>query len=93
MRHCLFAAMIGLCFAAVAGCSADSPTADSPRADSTAAGDAFVGAFTVALCEGLPPAEALCLAAAAGALATTVRGAQPSLPPRPAIERLAARDR
>ena len=61
--------------------------------DSTAAGDAFVGALTVALCEGRPAAEALRLAAAAGALATTVRGAQPSLPRRPAIERLAARDR
>jgi ribokinase len=58
--------------------------------DSTAAGDAFVGALTVALCEGRPAAEALRLAAAAGALATTVRGAQPSLPRRPAIERLAA---
>jgi ribokinase len=50
--------------------------------DTTAAGDAFVGAFAVALAEGLPPAEALRRGNAAGALTVTRHGAQPSLPTR-----------
>jgi ribokinase len=58
--------------------------------DSTAAGDAFAGAFAVALCEGKRPAEAAAWGCAAGALACTVLGAQPSLPQREAIARLAA---
>lgn len=57
--------------------------------DATAAGDAFVGALAVALAEGRPPREALRWASAAGALATTIAGARPSLPPRQRIERLA----
>ncbi|NJO06622.1 MAG: ribokinase, partial [Chloroflexaceae bacterium] len=56
--------------------------------DTTAAGDAFVGAFAVALAEGLAPHEALRRGAAAGALAATQLGAQPSLPQRAAIERM-----
>ncbi len=54
--------------------------------DTTAAGDAFVGAFAVALAEGRQPAEALRWGTAAGALATTHSGAQPSLPTREEIE-------
>ena len=57
-------------------------------ADTTAAGDAFVGAFAVALAEGRTPAEALRWGNAAGALAVTAAGAQPSLPTRSAIEAL-----
>ena len=53
--------------------------------DATAAGDAFVGTFAVALAEGLPAQEAVRWGAAAGALATTQVGAQPSLPARDAI--------
>jgi len=54
--------------------------------DTTAAGDAFVAAFSVALCEGQPLAKALRFANAAGALAVTCLGAQPSLPSREKVE-------
>lgn len=54
--------------------------------DTTAAGDAFVAAFGVALCEGQPLSEALRFANAAGALAVTKLGAQPSLPSREEVE-------
>lgn len=53
--------------------------------DTTAAGDAFVGGFAVALAEGLPLAEAVRWGNAAGALAATKLGAQPSLPNRSAL--------
>lgn len=56
--------------------------------DTTAAGDAFVGAFAVALSEGRSPVEAATWGCAAGALACTVLGAQPSLPTRSAVLRL-----
>lgn len=48
--------------------------------DSTAAGDAFNGALAAALVRGFLPDQAADWAAAAGALATTIPGAQPSLP-------------
>ena len=54
--------------------------------DTTAAGDAFVGAFTVALNEGLPIRPAAAWANAAGALAVTRAGAQPSLPTRAELD-------
>ncbi len=50
--------------------------------DATGAGDAFVGAICVALLEGMDPEAALTFACAAGALAATRPGAQPSLPTR-----------
>lgn len=50
--------------------------------DTTAAGDAFVGGFAVALAESKPLAEAVRWGNAAGALAATRLGAQPSLPER-----------
>lgn len=59
--------------------------------DSTAAGDAFVAAFAVALSEGKPAGEAARWGCAAGGLACTVLGAQPSLPSRDAVERLVER--
>ncbi|MEO0998284.1 MAG: PfkB family carbohydrate kinase, partial [Pseudomonadota bacterium] len=50
--------------------------------DTTGAGDCFTAALTVALAEGQAAEAALTFACAAGALATTVPGAQPSLPDR-----------
>ena len=48
--------------------------------DSTAAGDAFNGAFALALSWGWQPSDALDLAVHAASLSVTLRGAQPSLP-------------
>ena len=56
--------------------------------DAVGAGDAFVGAITVALLDGMDPGEALRFACAAGALAATRPGAQPSLPTRDEVEGL-----
>ncbi len=57
-----------------------------PVVDTTAAGDAFVGAFAVALTEGHTILEAATWGNAAGALAVTAAGAQPSLPNRTQLE-------
>lgn len=73
--------------------------------DTVGAGDAFAGVLTVRWAEhvnGLDPLlngvldqvevlDAVCWACAAGALATTVRGATPALPTREKIEQLLAR--
>ena len=56
--------------------------------DTTGAGDAFTAALTIALVEGREPEAALAFACAAGALAATAPGAQPSLPYRADVERL-----
>ncbi len=56
--------------------------------DATGAGDAFVGAIVVALLEGMEAEAALRFACAAGALAATRPGAQPSLPTRAEVEAL-----
>jgi len=48
--------------------------------DTTGAGDTFTAALTLALVEGAVPDKALEFACAAGALATTKPGAQPSFP-------------
>jgi ribokinase len=54
--------------------------------DTTGAGDAFVAALTVALLEDRGHPEALSFACAAGALAATRPGAQPSLPRRSEVD-------
>ena len=54
--------------------------------DATGAGDAFVGAICVALLEGMEAKAALTFACAAGAIAATRPGAQPSLPTRAEVE-------
>jgi ribokinase len=56
--------------------------------DTTACGDAFAGALATRLGEGASLDEATLFAGAAGALAATVLGAQPSLPRRSAVEQL-----
>ena len=50
--------------------------------DATGAGDTFTAALTVALVEGQAPEKALQFACAAGSIAATKMGAQPSLPMR-----------
>jgi len=64
------------------------PAYEITAVDTTAAGDAFNGALAMALAEKKPLREAVHYGIAAGALATTIRGAQPSLPVREAVENL-----
>jgi ribokinase len=61
------------------------PRFEVARLDATGAGDAFASALAVALSDGRPLAEAGPFASAAAALATTVLGAQASLPQRSAV--------
>ena len=56
--------------------------------DSTGAGDAFNGALACAMADGDDLLSAIEMASAAGALGTTVRGAQESMPSRKAIDAL-----
>jgi ribokinase len=58
--------------------------------DGTAAGDAFCGALVVSLLEGREREEALARACAAGALAASRPGAQPSLPTADEVDALIA---
>ena len=64
------------------------PRFEVKRIDATGAGDAFASALAVSLGEGCPLEEAGAFASAAAALATTVLGAQASLPRREAVLRL-----
>ena len=60
--------------------------------DTTGAGDTFCGALAMALAEGQAPEMALRFASAAGALAVTKPGAQPSLPRRSDVEAFLAKN-
>lgn len=67
---------------------ARAPAPEVKAIDTVGAGDAFTAAVTVALVEGREPDEALAFACAAGSLATTRQGAQPSLPTRKEVDAL-----
>ena len=56
--------------------------------DSTAENDSFNAALAIAIAEERALGDAVTFATAAGAYATTVRGAEPSLPTRADVERL-----
>jgi ribokinase len=58
--------------------------------DGTAAGDAFTACLVVSLAEGRPREEALRRACAAGAIAASRPGAQPSLPTRDEVDAILA---
>jgi ribokinase len=59
--------------------------------DGTAAGDAFTACLAVSLLDGRPRAESLRRACAAGALAASRFGAQPSLPTAAEVDEILAR--
>ncbi len=69
------------------------PAYEVSAVDTTAAGDAFNGAFAVTLAEKKSLFDAVQYSMAAGALAVTKRGAQPSLPTREAVENLLSSNR
>jgi ribokinase len=62
------------------GTAAAIPAFSVRSVDSVGAGDAFVAALAVALAAGVPPGDAVRVACAAGATATTRRGTQDALP-------------
>lgn len=69
--------------------AATPPSVDA--VDGTGAGDAFIAAALAGLLNGLPDAELLTRACAAGALAATRPGAQPSLPTAAQLDEVLAR--
>jgi ribokinase len=60
------------------------------QVDATAAGDAFCGTLAAGMAVGLPMRDALARASAAGALAVTRMGAEPSLPRAAQVDALLA---
>ena len=66
------------------------PAYDIAAVDTTAAGDAFNGAFAVALGEGADPRAAVDFAIAASAIAVTRHGAQTAMANRAEIQQFAA---
>jgi ribokinase len=73
----------GAGLAAAHGDAVSVPGFRATAVDATGAGDTFVGALAVALASGVPAADAVRAAAAAGAAAVTRHGAQAAMP-RPA---------
>ncbi len=59
--------------------------------DTVGAGDAFIGALSAELAQGQSINDAASVGAVAGALATTVRGAVPSLPTQSAVRKAMAK--
>jgi ribokinase len=78
------------CFYADNGSEIYCPAFPVEAVDATAAGDTFNAALAVAQCEGLPVADALRFANAAGAMSVTRAGAQASVPTRAEVEALLA---
>jgi ribokinase len=76
----------GAYLAADDGLRARIPTYPVRATDTTAAGDAFNGAFAVALVHGLCARQAAEFATAAGAISVTRRGALPSMPTQAEVE-------
>jgi fructokinase len=68
------------------------PGHDVEAVDPTGAGDAFLAGLVVGLLDGADLADAVDVAAAVGALATTGRGAMAALPDREAVATLRAED-
>ncbi|HQK21868.1 MAG TPA: ribokinase, partial [Candidatus Latescibacteria bacterium] len=66
------------------------PARRVPAVDTVAAGDAFNGAFAVALARNAPPREAVEFACAAASLSVTRRGAQPALPTADEVTKFAS---
>ncbi len=64
------------------------PAFEVDVADTTAAGDAFTAALAVGRAQNMPLDDAVRMACAAGALATTQFGAQQSMPHRAAVDRM-----
>lgn len=67
------------------------PAFDVDAADTVGAGDAFCAALAVRLAEGADLATAMRFANAAGALACTKHGAEPSMPARDEVDTLIAK--
>jgi ribokinase len=90
------AVTFGAAGAALFEAGAEIARAPAPKVearDTTGAGDAFCAALTLALVEGQPADAALAFACAAGALAATGDGAQPSLPTRAAVNAMMQKPR
>jgi len=71
--------------AAISGKTVRVPALQVEAVDATGAGDTFCGALAAGLSEGQPFQDALAFATAAGSLAVTRLGAQPSCPTRDEI--------
>lgn len=77
----------GAAYAGPDGSGVVAPPAIRP-VDSTGSGDSFCAGLALALAEGVPLAEAVRFACAAGAHAATRAGAEPGLPRRTDVEQL-----